>query len=250
MMKSFFVIALLVYVLLGVYLYLQQRSFIYFPTSFSASGLAQQVFVNEEIELHVSVLNAEKDHAILYFGGNAENVDNNATNFLQWFPEHTVFLVKYRGYGGSDGEPTEEGLYSDALHIYDEINREGYTQISVLGRSLGSGVATHLATHRVIDKLVLITPFDSIERIAQSQYPIYPVNILLKDKYDSYSRAEDISAQTLVVAAENDAIIRMSHTERLVSGFSINVMFEVIEGADHNNISEFPRYQQLLSEFL
>ena len=242
-MKSIFVIALLVYVLLGVYLYVQQRSFIYFPTSSSASSHAQHVFVNEGVEINVSVLNKGQAHAMVYFGGNAENVDNNATNFLQWFPEHTIYLVKYRGYGGSGGEPTEEGLYSDALHIYDEIQREAYAQILVMGRSLGSGVATYLATHRSIEKLVLITPFDSIERIAQSQYPMYPINILLTDKYDSYSRAKDISAQTLVIAAEEDAIIRLSHTERLVGGFSINVKFEVIEGADHNNIDDFKQYQ-------
>ncbi len=249
-MKSFFLIALSVYVLLGMYLYIQQRSFIYFPTSSSASDLDQKVFSNEGVGIHVSVLNEGQEQAIMYFGGNAENVDYNATNFLQWFPEVTIFLVKYRGYGGSGGEPTEAGLYSDALHIYDEIHSNGYAQISVMGRSLGSGVATYLATHRSVDKLVLITPFDSIERIAQSQYPIYPINILLKDKYDSYNRADDISAQTLVVAAEDDAIIRLSHTERLVSGFSISVKFEVIEDADHNNISEFPRYQQILSDFL
>ena len=249
-MKSFFVIALLMYVLLGAYLYVQQRSFIYFPTPISASGLAQQVFVNKGVEINASVLNARQAHAIMYFGGNAENVDLNATKFLEWFPEYTILLVKYRGYGGSSGEPSEKGLYSDALHIYDELRRKGYSNISVMGRSLGSGVATYLATHREIEKLVLITPFDSIERIAQSQYPIYPINVLLKDKYDSYSRAENISANTLIVSAENDAIIPMSHTERLASGFTIDVKFEVIDDANHNNISEFPRYQKILSDFL
>ena len=249
-MKSFFVIALLMYVLMGVYLYIQQRSFIYFPIAFSSSDLNQQVFVNEGIEIHVSVLNAGQDHAIMYFGGNAENVDYNATNFLQWFPEYTVYLVKYRGYGGSGGKPTEKDLYSDALYIYDELRREGYEHISVIGRSLGSGVATYLATHREIQKCILITPFDSIERIAQSQYPIYPINLLLKDKYNSYSRAKNITAHTLVITAEDDAIIPLSHTERLVNAFSIDVMFEVVEDADHNNISEFPRYQQVLSEFM
>ena len=248
-MKSLFIIALLVYFLLGAYLYIQQRSFIYFPTSPTPSDLAQKVFVNAGIEVNVSVLNENAEKAIIYFGGNAENVDYNAEHFMQLFPEYVVYLVKYRGYGGSSGKPTEQGLYSDALHIYDEISTR-YKDISVIGRSLGSGVATYVAANRQLDKLVLITPFDSVVRVAQSRYPIYPINVLLKDKYDSYSRVDSISAQTLVIAAENDHVIGLSHTQRLVDGFAKNVLFEVIEDANHNNISDFPLYNKILDEFL
>ena len=248
-MKSVILIALLVYIGLGLYLYVQQRSFIYFPTPPTPSNLAQKVFINENIEVNVSVLNEHADKVIIYFGGNAENVDYNAERFTQLFPEYVIYLVKYRGYGGSAGTPTEDGLYSDALHIYDEISAR-HKDISVIGRSLGSGVATYVAANRELEKLVLITPFDSVTRVAQSQYPIYPINLLLKDKYDSYSRAENISAQTLVIAAEHDHVIGMSHTQRLVDAFTKNVLFEVVEDAHHNNISEFPSYQQVMSNFM
>ena len=125
-----------------------------------------------------------------------------------------------------------------------------HKEISVIGRSLGSAVATYVAANRTLAKLVLITPFDSIQHIAQSQYPIYPMSLLLKDKHDSYSRANKITAQTLVIAAEKDNIIGMVHTQRLIDGFSNNVMLDVIKGANHNNISEFPHYNQILGDFL
>ena len=158
-------------------------------------------------------------------------------------------MIKYRGYAGSTGEPTEEGLYSDALHIYDEI-KGNHDQVSVLGRSLGSAVATYLASKREVHKLVLITPFDSILSVAQSQYPIFPVSILLKDHYDSLSRVSSISSETLVIAAAEDRIIEMHHTERLVEGFSKDVLFEIIQGVGHNNISRNPRYFGLIREFI
>ena len=248
-MKSILVLGLIAYVGMGLYLYLQQRNFIYFPVADTRTVLKTRVFSNEGQAIRVSVLNEGRQKAILYFGGNAENVDYNSGEFSEWFTEYTVYLVKYRGYGGSSGTPTESGIYSDALYIYDEI-RKDHKSVSVKGRSLGSGVATYVAAKRDIHKLVLVTPFDSILRVAQSQFPLYPIKYLLKDKYDSFNRAKDIEAETLVVAAELDQIINIRHTRRLVEGFSSDVQFHVIKGTGHNNISSSPDYFGVVGEFL
>jgi pimeloyl-ACP methyl ester carboxylesterase len=248
-MKSVLLTGLLLYIGTGFYLYLVQRSFIYFPVQVTQSYLPEMVFVNDGHSIKVSILNQENRKAIIYFGGNAEIVDFNAEDFSKLFPEHTVYLVKYRGYGGSTGTPSEEAIYSDAIHIYDVI-KDRHDEISLIGRSLGSAVATYVASGREIEKLVLITPFDSIQNIAQSQFPIYPMSILLKDKYDSYSRANGIKAETMVIAAENDKIIKMSHTRRLIEGFSSDVLLHVIEGTGHNDISYNPRYYFVLGDFL
>ena len=234
---------------MGLYLYLVQRNFIYFPVPELQAGLSAEIYQNQGEKIKVFVLNQGKSQALIYFGGNAENVAYSADNFSRLFPQYTIYLVNYRGYGGSTGEPTEQGLYSDALYIYDQI-ADSYQSISVMGRSLGTAVATYVASERELRKLVLITPFDSIESIAKSQYPIFPVSILLKDKHDSYSRAKDIQADTLVIAAESDRIITMPHTERLIEGFKTDVQFEVIVGAGHNDISEFPEYRKFLNQFL
>lgn len=247
-MKSIFISGMLIYFGLGLYLYIEQRSFIYFPVKSTHAGLNERIFENDRHAIKVAVLNDGKRKAIIYFGGNAENVEYNSESFLALFPEYTVYLVKYRGYGGSTGLPSEEAIYSDAIHIHDSINQT-HDEVSLIGRSLGSAVATYVASRREIEKLVLITPFDSMQNLAQSQFPIYPMGILLKDKYDSYGRAKDISAQTLVIAAENDRVIKMSHTRRLIEGFTKEVLFHVIEEAGHNNISSHPRYHGILGDF-
>ena len=248
-MKSIFISGMLIYFGLGLYLYIQQRSLIYFPVASIQSGLVEKIFENDGHSIKVSVLNNGQEKAIVYFGGNAEDVDYNAKEFSNLFSEYTVYLVKYRGYGGSTGTPSEEAIYSDAIYIHDAI-AQSHGEVSIIGRSLGSAVATYVASKREIDKLVLITPFDSIQNVAQSRFPIYPMGILLKDKHDSYSRAKDIDAETLIIAAENDRIIEMPHTKRLREGFTTEVFFHVIEGADHNDVSGDPRYSDLLNDFM
>ena len=248
-MKSIFLSGMLIYFGIGLYLYLEQRDFIYFPVHPTKSDLAERIFENDGHKIKASMLNIGSKKAIIYFGGNAENVEYNAESFSSLFLEYTVYLVKYRGYGGSTGKPSEDAIYSDAVHIYDVI-RNDHDEVSVIGRSLGSAVATYVAAERDIHKLVLITPFDSIQSIAQSQFPIYPMGLLLKDKHDSYSRAKKIKAETLVIAAGKDRVIGMSHTKRLIEGFSSKVLFQVIEGADHNNISVAPRFYGVLGEFM
>ncbi len=174
----------------------------------------------------------------------------NIADFRSFFPRHDVYLANYRGYGGSSGSPSEAGLYKDALAIFDEI-RSRYTSISVIGRSLGSGVATYLATQRNIDRLILVTPFDSIENVARKALPILPVSLLLKDKFDSAGRVADIHAPVLIVIAENDEVISRQHSDVLAGAFpDSQVTVEVIPDTGHNTIGMSPRYASVLSMFL
>ena len=248
-MKSILLIGAAIYLGMGAYLYVLQRSFIYFPVAAAATNLKHRSFENEGHEIKVAVINEHQEKALIYFGGNAENVEHNSDEYSALFDDYTIYLVKYRGFGGSDGFPTEAGLYSDALHIHDELKRE-HAAIAIIGRSLGSAVATFVASERAIDKLVLVTPFDSVQRVAQSRYPIYPMEWLLKDKHDSYSRAKNIQAPTLILAAELDRVIELQHTERLIEGFESDVFYRVIKGTDHRTISSNPIYQAALAEFL
>ena len=253
-MKSLLLTGVFLYFGLGLFLYLGQRSFIYFPvqethSKFKENKFKEKVFENEGHRIQATVLNEGSDKAIIYFGGNAENVQFNSESFSKYFSEYTLYLINYRGYGGSTGKPTEEGIYSDAIHIYNMVSKE-HNEISVIGRSLGSAVATYLASEKQVAKLVLITPFDSVQSVAQSQFPIYPMSFLLKDKHDSYARAGEIKADILVIAAENDRVIKMKHTKRLLDGFTNKARFHVIEGANHNNLSSNPEYFNLLVSFM
>lgn len=203
----------------GMSLYLLQRNLMYFPSEKINHSLPVEHFSVENEKIKVLVINKGMAKAVIYFGGNAETVARNARSYTDLFPDYTIYLVNYRGYGGSTGSPTEAALYADAKAIYDSI-QDRHQQISIIGRSLGTGVATYLASVRAVDRMILVTPYDSIEEVAYGRYPIYPILFLLTDKYDSAARVRDISAKTLIILAEHDVVIPLENSRRLDQSFS------------------------------
>lgn len=244
------IIILCLYVIIGTLLYIYQRNFIYFPATAKYIGSAESVEVPSEQErLTLWRLNPGHINAVIYFGGNAEDVSGNIENFKSLFKNHTVYLLNYRGYAGSTGLPSEQGFYTDAINVYDQLKSK-YTSISVIGRSLGTGVATYLAVEKEVDKLVLVTPYDSIEAISKQKYPMYPVSIMLKDKFDSYGRAKNIDIQSMVLIAEYDEVIPRHHADRLLTQFDLHkTRVEIISGASHNLLGEDTKYLELLDQY-
>lgn len=221
---------------------------IYYPTEEVRHGFTERIFKNDCELIKVIVLNPNHDCAIIYFGGNAENVVYSSLDFQQ-LVSNTVYLVNYRGYSGSTGYPTEKGLCSDALFIYDHIVTN-HTEVSVIGRSLGSGIATYLASQREISKLVLATPFDSLQNIAQSRFWIYPSSIILKDKYRSIDRVKNIDVQTLILIAGNDQIIPYQNSVNLSEAFpEEQISVKIIKNRGHNDISTSVEYMNAINSF-
>ncbi|MFP6807123.1 MAG: alpha/beta hydrolase [Pseudomonadales bacterium] len=222
----------------------------YFPSPEIAHRYETMTISTDDQSLEIVVLNRGESKAILYFGGNGESVVANAPRYTEIFAMQTVYLVNYRGYGGSTGNPTEKTIYADAQLLYDKVSPQ-HTGISVIGRSLGSGVATLLASTRKIDKMVLITPYDSIRNIAQDQYPMFPIDYLLLDKFDSVSRIKSIDSSTLIIIAELDSIIPSKYSDRLIDEFpAAQVSVNVIRGAGHNDLSYRDSYYELLHNFM
>lgn len=238
------------YFLIALLLYIFQRNLLYFPTAEYSHSFDQLSLKNEQENLNIIVLNGGKQNALIYFGGNAEAVVANADDFVRNFPDRTVYLVNYRGYGGSSGKPTQTGLFSDALTIFDTLSST-HKNMAVMGRSLGSGIAMHLAANRPANQVVLITPYDSILALAQKQYPMFPIRWLLKDKYDSLSLAQKVRVPVLVLAAGNDTLIPLTHSQNLVKVLDKNkTQMVIIEQAGHNDISEFDLFYISISRFL
>ena len=188
--------------------------------------------------------------AILYFGGNAENVAWNIPSFGNYFPGFSIYLLNYRGYGGSSGSPSEQGFYQDALNVYDFIKRR-HDKIYVIGRSIGAAVGTFLAAHREIERLVLITPFDSALNMAREIYPYIPVKLLLKDRLDAAKYASEVSAPVHVIVAGDDGIVPRARTDALIDAFMpTRLEVDIIERATHNDIDGFDAYRSALKSSL
>jgi hypothetical protein len=237
----------LVYLGLCAVLFFYQRNMIYFPQPRSRNGGATTFTLPAEgAQLLVTARQATGPNALVYFGGNAEDVSYSLPSLSTAFPDYAIYLLHYRGYGGSTGKPSETALIADALVLFDKVHVE-HQNVVVVGRSLGSGVAVHLASLRPVVRLVLVTPYDSLQELAALQFPYFPVRWLLLDKYESSKYAEQVTAPTLIVAAEHDEVIPRSSTETLHKHFRAGVAsFKVVAGTGHNTISESPEYMPLL----
>jgi len=228
-------------------LFVFQRSLIYFPQPRSLATHAATITLPVDGgEVLVTARPHSGPNALLYFGGNAEDVSYSLPSLSTAFPDHAVYLPHYRGYGGSSGKPSEAALFADALALFDKIRTE-HQNIVVVGRSLGSGVAVYLASLRPVARLVLVTPYDSMQELAARQFPYFPVRWLLLDKFESWKYATQVTAPTLLVAAEHDEVIPRASTESLVTRFRGGVAaLKVVAGTRHNTISESPEYIPLL----
>lgn len=217
------------------------------PARHAASSLMLPV---DGATLQVSVVERADAPAILYFGGNAEDVSAVLPQLARLFPEHALYLMHYRGYGQSTGEPSEEALHADANRLFAHVRR-GHTVVKVVGRSLGSGVAVRLASEQPVERLVLVTPYDSIENVAADEFPLLPVRWLMTDRFDSAAVAASIKTPTTLIGAEQDTLIRPERTRRLAAAFSPGVARDVwIAGANHNNISGKSEYERALADAL
>jgi len=249
-LKTITVFMLIGYIAMGVFLYVNQRVFLYQPTPEIATKYKEIKLPNEGESINIIVLHEGYENAILYFGGNGESMAKSADYIAAQFPEFTVYLMDYRGYGSSTGNSTEKALYSDALKLYDTIKPK-HNRISIGGRSLGTAIATYVAANREVSKLALITPFDSIENVAQGRYPVYPVNILLHDKYDSASRANQIKSEIFIVIAQKDKVIPRERTQKLIEAFEAKQLkIDTIQNRGHNDISSDERYYRIMQEFI
>ncbi|MBX2869903.1 MAG: lysophospholipase [Acidiferrobacterales bacterium] len=249
-MTIFILLLLNGYAAITAFMFFKQRSFLYFPTPELTHPYERFSLSNQGESLEVIVINPGNRRALLYFGGNGESVALNADIFSAAYTNTTLYLLNYRGYGGSSGSPSEDAIYSDAIALYDHIAGQ-YDDIFLMGRSLGSGVATYLAANRLITGIVLVTPYDSILNIAKQNYPLLPVGLLLKDRYESALRAKNLDTDILVLIAEFDEIIPRQNTDRLIDSFTQRrVTTRVFSNTSHNTVSNHPEYHQTIQSFL
>jgi pimeloyl-ACP methyl ester carboxylesterase len=244
-------ILLAVYILGGAALYFFQRTFLYFPRPYvSVPGLQEITLETHGVRLRGYVANAGQKQLLLYFGGNAEQIARGIAELSPHLPSTTIIGFDYRGYGKSEGRPSEAAIYRDAVAQFDHL-AQGYEQVSVLGRSLGSAVSTYLATQRPVDSLVLVTPIDSVARIGGDRFWFYPTEMMIKDRFDSVSRADQITAPVLLLTAADDHLVSEKHLQRLKEQFaSETIVWEDLRGVDHNTIQNSPRFGPSIAQFL
>ncbi len=240
-----------VYLLIGAFFFFYQRKLIYYPTGVDPDFSADEIRLDSQgHQLHGWVLRPGQPRAVVYFGGNSELITHRERFFDEVFGDFSVYLVNYRGYGHSEGFPSERALFADALALYDLIAPE-HRSVMAYGRSLGSGVAAYLAANRPLERVILLTPYDSVLRVAQKLYPFLPVRFFLKDRFDSAALAAQIGIPVLIATAELDKVIPLRHSIALRERFDpAQLSYAMISGAAHNDIVDFDAYRELVSKFI
>jgi fermentation-respiration switch protein FrsA (DUF1100 family) len=225
-LKSVLVFVLVGYGAMVALAYFAQRALMYFPdrnrTPPAQAGLPEA----EEVILETAdgekliawyVPAAEGRPVVLYFHGNAGTLVQRLRRFRGLIANgNGLVALSYRGYGGSSGSPSEEGLLADAAAAYAfAAARYPAERIAVFGESLGTGVAIWLAATNPVARVLLQAPYTSIVEIAAAAYPFLPVRFLLKDSYRSDERVGGVSAPVLVIHGERDRVVPIEYGMRL-----------------------------------
>lgn len=224
-----------------------QRSLIYYTQPRSNTEASTLITLPAAGTVHVSTVPRSGPDAILYFGGNAEDVSLDAADFATSAPTKAIYLLHYPGYGGSSGSPSQKSIFAASLALFDSVHT-GHPNITVIGRSLGTGVAVWVASQRPVVRLILITPYDSLGDAAAAQYPLLPVRWLLLDKYESWRYAPLVTVPTRILVASDDEVIPRSSSDRLRTRFRAGLAsYILIPGVGHNTIQDAPNYWRILS---
>lgn len=211
--------------------------------------------VDEKNSFHVvqfTVPDSVRKGIVLYFHGNQDNI----TRYARFVPQFTkmgyeVWMAEYPGFGKAAGKATEELMYQEAIQVY-QLARKKYSpqQIIIYGKSIGTGVASYLASQRDCRNLILETPYFSIASLIKPLFGIYPLNSLLHFQFPTYQYLPAVSAPITILHGTRDGVIRYSNAQQLQPLLKQTDRFITITGGSHNNLNDYPLMQQTLQEIL
>jgi len=209
----------LAYFVIILFVYFYQRSLLYHPSENNylnnkINFSYEEIFIETDENIKLKSWFIEKDlkkfKTILLFHGNAGNLFNrvyklNELNKL----DLNILLISWRGFSGNKGKPTEKNLYHDAGEAVKWLNSLGINNKDIIlyGESLGTGVATELGKKNIFGGIILESPFTSIAKAAKIYYPYLPINLLLKDRYDSIDKIDKITKPVLIMHGMKDNIV-------------------------------------------
>ena len=218
MLKYFIFLSLIFYLLILLFMYIFQRTFMYHPNvkntdSTTVQFKYKEVYIESEKDIKLkswhSYLNPNKK-TILFFHGNAGELGARTYKLNKFNDLDLNFLIiSWRGFSGNNGKPTEQGLYKDAQKAVEWLEKKGINKkdIVLYGESLGTGIAVELATKSKYSGIILESPYTSMIDMGKRFYPFLPISILQKDKYNSLKKLSMIKSPILVLHGKSDTLV-------------------------------------------
>ncbi len=190
----------------------------------------------------------DRPRLVVVFGGNRDNMGDYIER-LEQEQSRSYLFFNHRGYGDSDGYPREKDIIQDAIAIVQQVQKElNPRSLTLVGYSLGTGVAMQVAPKVHPDKMVLICPFDSVLNIANRIIPVLS-NLILRDTFDSAAHAKDIHCPVSIYVAEKDDCVKWENTERLIDSFERDIHVRRFP-AGHGDIWGLPWFHQAILDAL
>jgi pimeloyl-ACP methyl ester carboxylesterase len=256
-------IVIILYCLVGIGLYYMQEKLIFHPEVLAENYQFNFSFPFKEVNLpytQQSTINiiqfqpadSNVKGVVLYFHGNGQNISRYASHAPVFTKNnYEVWMIDYPGYGKSTGELTEQNLYNWALIFY-KLARARFPKEKIIlyGRSLGTGIATQLASVRDCKALILEAPYYSLPSLAGTKAPIYPVNQMIRYKFPNYKYLQEVTAPVTIFHGANDELIPIGQSKKLKPFLKKNDEWIPVENAGHNNVMNFDRYTTKLDSIL
>lgn len=245
-LRRFLIALILLYGLVLVAMYTQQRALMYFPSNDGIQP-ADRGLRNVQVEklatpdgetLELWYSKARRGQpTVLFLHGNAGEIGKRPNRYLAYQQAgFGVAFLSWRGFGGSTGSPTEDGLILDAVTAYDWVIEQGVQpdDLFIIGESLGTGPAVQLAALRPNAGLILGAPYASTVEIAAGQYPWLPVRLLMKDQYRSIEHIPAVTSPILILHGTEDRVIPFASGQKLFEAAGQNATLRTIDGATHD----------------
>lgn len=261
-LKRIGILTMSVFLLMMGVLYTFQERLIFLPTKLSKDH--SYTFEEPFKELTLStedgaLLNAlhftrkSPRGIIVYFHGNAGNLERWG-EVVQFFAKKNweVLVMDYRGYGKSTGKRSESALFSDAQMFYEyALDHFDESNVVVYGRSLGTAIATKVASQNTPGQLILETPFYSLYDVAKQRFPLLPLKPLLKYQFDTYAYVKDVSSPVTIIHGTDDTVVPLFSGRKLFDSIpNSHKKMIVVQGGMHNNLIEFQKYQEEIDALL
>ena len=240
---------IITYSVVILFVYFYQRNLLYHPSEnnylndkigFNYKEFFLKTDSNIELKSWFIEKDLKKFKTILLFHGNAGNLFNrvyklNELNKL----DLNILIISWRSFSGNKGKPTEKNLYNDAEEVVKWLNARGVNnkKIILYGESLGTGVATELGKRNIFGGIILESPFTSIANAAKIYYPYLPINLILKDRYDSIKKIQSITTPILIMHGKKDNIVPQK------------MGLELFEKANEPKFNYFPENDDHMMEY-
>lgn len=188
---------------------------------------------------------------LLHFHGNGGNIANRPVFFKALADDGLgVLAIDYRGYGASSGEPSEAGFYEDGRSSVKFLTDQKHVPLNTIvlyGESIGTGVAVQLATEFQAAALILQSPYASVAALGKQRYPWLPIDLLLRDRFDSIEKIENVKVPLLLMHGDIDRVIPIEEAQKLFAKANEPKSAAYFEGKGHNDLGVEPRKDATLN---